>query len=99
MRQERREVWVKRIEQWKESGLTAKEFAAQAGVNLNTLQSWKWRLTADARRSAASGVRPPGAPLDFVEVVHPDVAARALSSTQESTEAFQLCLGMGCGCA
>jgi len=40
MRQERREVWVKRIEQWKESRLTAKEFAVQAGVNLNTLQSW-----------------------------------------------------------
>ena len=43
--------------QWKESGLTTKEFAAQAGVDLNTLQSWKWRLTADARRSMAARPR------------------------------------------
>jgi len=95
MRQERREVWVKRIEQWKESRLTAKEFAVQAGVNLNTLQSWKWRLTADARRSAASGVRPPGAPAEFVEVLHPSAAERAGVSTQEVAEPFELLLGNG----
>ncbi len=75
MRQERREVWIKLIEQWKESRLTAKEFG-QAGVNLNTLQSWKWRLTADARRSADSGVRPPGAPAtDTVMPINVDKTA------------------------
>jgi len=94
MRQERREAWVKRIEQLKASGLTAKEFAAQAGVNLNTLQSWKWRLTADARRSLASGI-PPGTPADFVEVLHPDIAARARVATQEGVESFELLFGNG----
>ena len=95
MRQERREAWVKRIEQLKESGLTAKEFAAQAGVNLNTLQSWKWRLAVDARRSLASGSRPPGAPADFVEVLHPGVAARARVATQEVAEPLELVFGNG----
>ncbi len=95
MRQERREAWVKRIEQLKESGLTAKEFAAQAGVNLNTLQSWKWRLTADARRGLASGTRPLGTPADFVEVLHPDIAARARVATQEGAESFELLFGNG----
>src|SRR5713101_624861 len=95
MRQERREVWVKRIEQWKESRLTAKEFAAQAGVNLNTLQSWKWRLAANARRSLVSGARPSGAPADFVEVVHPGVAVPARMATQEVAEPFELLFGNG----
>src|SRR5260370_28794849 len=95
MRQERREVWVKRIEQWKESRLTAKEFAAQAGVKLNTLQSWKWRLAADARRSLAIGAQRPGAPADFVEVLHPGVAARAGVATQEVAEPFELLFGNG----
>jgi hypothetical protein len=95
MRQERREVWVKRIEQWKDSRLTAKEFAAQAGVNLNTLQSWKWRLAADARRSLAIGAQRPGAPADFVEVLHPGVAARAGVATQEVAEPFELLFGNG----
>jgi len=95
MRQEQREVWVKRIEQWKESGLTAKEFAAQAGVNLNTLQGWKWRLTVDARRSLANAARPPGVRADFVEVLHPSAAARAGGATQEMTEPFELLLENG----
>src|SRR5262249_27057562 len=45
-----REVWEKRIERWRESGLTAKEFAGEAGVNAGTLTHWKYRLAAERRR-------------------------------------------------
>lgn len=39
-----REVWAKRVERWKDSGLTAKEFAAELDVSPNSLTFWKWKL-------------------------------------------------------
>lgn len=44
MRRDAREVWSKRVEQWRRSGQTAKEFAARSGINANTLMHWSWRL-------------------------------------------------------
>ncbi len=32
-----REQWAKRVERWKDSGLTAKEFAAETGINAQSL--------------------------------------------------------------
>jgi hypothetical protein len=70
---ESREVWVKRVERWGDSGLTAGEFASEIGVNPRTLTYWKWRLGAEqrkARRPKAlvepAAVAAPA--LDFVEV-------------------------------
>ena len=66
---ERREAWAKRVERWVDSGLTAKEFAAEIGVNANTLAHWRWRLntrTAPRPRAAARTSAPAPA---FVEVV------------------------------
>lgn len=40
-----REVWAKRVERWQASDLTAKEFAAEIGVNPRTLSHWKWMLS------------------------------------------------------
>jgi transposase len=40
-----RQRWTERVEQWKQSGLTAREFAQQAGLNAGTLCYWKWRLS------------------------------------------------------
>lgn len=51
-----------------DSGLTAKEFAAEIGVNANTLAHWRWRLstrTAPRPRAAARSTPAPA----FVEVV------------------------------
>ena len=58
----RREVWRQRVEAWKASGLTAKEYAAKAGVDPGTLAHWKWQFGTEARARAAP------APA-FVEVV------------------------------
>lgn len=55
-----REDWGELIERWGRSGLTARAFAAEAGVNAHTLTYWKWRLRKDTRSPTLSG---------FVEVV------------------------------
>lgn len=38
--------WAKRVERWKESGLTAKEFAAQSRCKASMLSYWQWKLRA-----------------------------------------------------
>ena len=45
--------WAKRVERWQDSGLTAKEFAAELNVNAGTLTAWKYKL----RRQAAPSER------------------------------------------
>jgi transposase len=42
-----RAEWAKRVERWKDSGLTAKEFAAELGINSRSLVFWKWQLKRD----------------------------------------------------
>src|SRR5678816_1488637 len=74
-----RETWAKRVERWKDSGLSAKEYAAETGLNARSLSWWRWRLaggepTRKQRRShssrrAAERTRPSTlSPLSFVEV-------------------------------
>jgi len=38
-----RQRWTERVEQWKQSGLSARECASQAGLNAGTLWHWKCR--------------------------------------------------------
>jgi transposase len=67
-----RETWAKRVERWKDSGLSAKEFAGELGVSPKSLAWWKWELTKkDApprprvRRASAKAAI---SPLTFVEM-------------------------------
>jgi len=53
MAREGRDVWAKRVERWCDSGLTAREYAAEIGVNANTLQNWRWKLSQLRSPSAA----------------------------------------------
>ena len=46
--------WAKRVERWKDSGLSAKEFAAETGLNASTLTYWSWKLRAGAARSGSA---------------------------------------------
>jgi len=43
-RRTKRDEWRKRVERWRDSGLTAKQFAAETGLNAGTLQFWKYKL-------------------------------------------------------
>jgi hypothetical protein len=61
-RQANRDEWQKRVERWNESGLSAKQFAAETGVNAGTLQFWKYKLkkqSAELPRTARRRAPPP----------------------------------------
>ena len=72
-----RETWAKRVERWKDSGLSAAEFAAEIGVTRSALSWWKWRLskkvateeTPPRRRRRPTKVRI--SPVTFVEMSSP----------------------------
>jgi hypothetical protein len=66
-----RETWAKRIERWKDSGLTAAEFAAEVGVNAHSLSWWKWRLGAEGRPAPARRGRLPRSTPRAGEVTKP----------------------------
>jgi DNA-binding transcriptional regulator YiaG len=44
-----RKEWEKRVARLRDSDLTDGEFAAEIGVNVHTLRSWKWKLAAEQR--------------------------------------------------
>lgn len=66
MARESRIVWAERVRRWGKSGLTAREFAAQLGVNASTLAFWKYKLGKEQRGGTASGSAL--SPVQFVEV-------------------------------
>jgi transposase-like protein len=51
MGQDTRELWWKRVERWKDSGLSAREFASEMGINAQTLSYWRWRLGKKAAKA------------------------------------------------
>jgi hypothetical protein len=63
-----REVWIKRIERWRDSGLGAKEFAEQVGVEVDRLRHWKWQLAKENRATNAASAESPPSSFPFVEV-------------------------------
>jgi transposase len=85
-----REVWEQRIRRWTDSGLTAREFASEIGVNLHTLRQWKYKL--EERGAATSDAETATSRPTFVEVhvPRPSAAARAANS-----EPFELELPNG----
>jgi hypothetical protein len=76
-----REDWSKRVERWKDSGLSAREFAAETGINARSLSWWRWHLSAKPKTSTASQPRRRRSravavpPVTFVEVSAPATAA------------------------
>jgi hypothetical protein len=47
---------AKWVERWKDSGLTAKEFAAEAGLTVSALYNWSSQLSAASRKLPECGV-------------------------------------------
>jgi hypothetical protein len=54
-RRANRDEWQKRIERWSDSGLSAKQFAAETGINAGTLQYWKYKPAEEAERRSPRG--------------------------------------------
>lgn len=53
-----RAEWAKRVERWKDSGLTAKEFGAETEVNPSTLSFWSWKLGSEQREGHRTSTAP-----------------------------------------
>jgi transposase-like protein len=98
---EGREVWAKRVARWRESGLTAKEFAADMGVNAHTLSHWAWQLGAAGDQAAdrhrrTTTKRP--APAKWVEVIsrdHGNGGSPPAAAASARSSSFELVLAGG----
>src|SRR5581483_5210790 len=94
MTRETQELWSKRVERWKDSGLTAAEYAQEMGLNPHTLTYWKWRLKAQGcspnKRPAKKEAPVRGG---FVEVTVAQPEPAAEQSAQ--AEPLELLLGGG----
>jgi transposase len=67
MAQGTRATWTTRVQRWRASGLTAREFSLREDINPGTLLWWSSRLKR-ARRDGAASSAPT---LTFVELTHP----------------------------
>jgi transposase-like protein len=73
-----RAEWQKRIERWKDSGLSADQFAAELGINAGTLRYWKYTLEKESRVAVAPKSAPsPARAADLVEVRPAVISAAA----------------------
>ena len=68
----KRQEWASRVQQWRQSGQTARDFARARGFNHNTLTHWAWRLGAGKRSPAREGR--PGKQAAFIEIMSQTIA-------------------------
>lgn len=67
--------WSKRVRRWRRSGLTAKQYAAKAGLNPSTLTYWSWRLSAQQPAATEVAYPPSGGSGALVEIAVAHVTA------------------------
>jgi hypothetical protein len=71
-----REEWAKRVQHWKDSGLSAREFEVETGLKASSLTYWRWKLKKEQAVSDGEQPAPTVAvarkkapkPLQFVEL-------------------------------
>jgi transposase len=97
-----REQWAKRVERWKDSGLSAKEFAAETGLNAHSLSWWRWQLSKgdtaaepQRRRRSRAAIRELAtlSPMKFVEMTTAPVTLEKLEVVLPST--IRVCVRPG----
>ena len=88
---------MKRVERWLDSGLTAREFAAEIGVKPSTLASWRWRLRHEGVSGRPGAVDGGTAAPPFVELIAATalVEAPTPAPADEESEALELLLAGG----
>ena len=93
MTRETQELWSKRIQRWKDSGLTAREFAQELGINPHTLAYWRWRLKARPDNPPKTPLKRVPVQAGFVEVTVP--APSPQDKESEPPEPLELLLSGG----
>jgi transposase-like protein len=89
------EEWRKRVERWKDSGLTAKQFAADMGINAGTLQFWSCKLKRGDRKVRKSRLLTTLAAASLVEIQSTTGAARDTSFEIELVNGRRVRVGAG----
>ena len=56
---ERRKYWTGQVQQWRESGLTQREFCKREGISIERLGAWKRRLDHENRSESSIVAVPP----------------------------------------
>jgi len=82
MTRETRDVWTKRVERWRDSGLTAQEFANEIGVKPDRLRHWKWQL-AKERQSVSGTAAAASTPALAEKIAVPFVEVTAPTESKE----------------
>ena len=90
MSREPREVWVKRVARWHDSGLSAREFAAELGVSHHTLTSWKSRLKRENGRDTSRRKLTATMAASDGRVQVPFVEVAASSLSEVAPECFEI---------
>lgn len=85
-----REEWRKRVERWKDSGLTAEQYAAALGIKVSTLKYWKYELGRPMLAQRDKPARSPREASPSFIALQPIVIARAAILSWSS-------LGGACG--
>ena len=89
--------WAKRVALWRESGLTAKEYAAAAGLNAGTLCHWAWKLGSDASSGEPSArpmpKTPPGDGAKVRSAALPRFVELSAATVTSSSTMLELVLG------
>jgi transposase len=97
MAREKREEWTKRVERWRDSGLTAKEFATELGINVNSLTHWAWRFGNETRKAEVDRERPATTthPVDWIEVAAPAKREKFRARPAVEEQPFEIVLPSG----
>ena len=85
----KRAEWAERVDRWRRSGLTAKEFARSVGVNAGTLGYWACRLGRERR------VGGPARPRSRAAVALPAAAWLEITAAGGTDSRFELELDNG----
>jgi transposase len=63
-----RDVWEKRVERWRRSGLSKEDFAAREGIKSKQLVWWRWKLGSSPSEPVTPGL-PEFLPVHVVDAV------------------------------
>jgi hypothetical protein len=83
-----RDEWRKRVERWRESGLSAEAFAAELGTKPATLKFWKYRVGLEAKAKAVAEGKQSSSP-----AVEAAALVEVRANTSSESAAFVLELG------
>lgn len=64
-----REVWAKRVERWRRSGLSTEAFSAREGIKSKQLVWWRWKLGSSSPSEPVTLVPPEFLPVHVVDAV------------------------------